>query len=120
MLTVDLIRQQLLEAKALIREPLPALSGKRAEWIILDDVPGTLLGMNVHVSPLCERWVPVRDHRGKGATVYSKRIQKKWLKRYGMKKVQDVFIANGARDVFMHPEAFAKLRIELDKGIKHL
>src|SRR5688500_3832417 len=124
-----MIRKLTLEAKA----NGDALAGKRPTGYFIDDVipfqprmagkssgRGTLMGMDVHVSPLCVSQVPVREHKAKGTTAYSKRIQKKWNKRFGFKQVQDVYIVNGGRSVFMHPEAFAKLRIELDQGMKHL
>lgn len=75
--------------------------------------------IKVFSSPLCELTVPVRKHR-KGrcqSDAYHKRVQKKWLKRFGTKqeKVAIMFDPSavglmGSPSIAMHPEHYAIIR----------
>lgn len=53
-------------------------------------------GIRVVESPLCEFTVPVRKHKKRRWMTdrYHARIQKKWTKRFGMKKEHVAFMVN--------------------------
>lgn len=77
----------------------------------------TFMGIEVYESPLCVRRVPVREHKEKFRTItcdtglirkliaprdrgnYHKRINKKWLKRYGTKEEHVIIAMRGARAI---------------------
>lgn len=60
-------------------------------------------GMKVLVSPLCTREVQVKRHKR------NKRINKKWLKRYGTKTVEDALVM-GNHTVFVSQRAYDALK----------
>lgn len=68
-------------------------------------------GMRFQVTPLAVHLVQVKRHKK------NKRINKKWLKRYGRReepcayKMQDPF--SGQDVLVIHPELFNKLKDEL-------
>lgn len=78
-----------------------------------------LFGIKVVESPLCEMTVPARKHR-KGrcqSEAYHRRIQKKWLKRFGTKKEKVAFMFNpaalglpGEQSFALHPDHMAMIR----------
>jgi len=76
----------------------------------------SIFGISVLSNPLCERLVPIKVHKESrsNSTTYHKRIQKKWNKRYGMKKeLYAIFVASpifGNEAFIMHPKALALLK----------
>lgn len=78
-----------------------------------------LFGMRVHESPFCTLPVPNREHkrrRGQSAS-YHARVQKKWNKRFGMRRQPAAFVINGdalgmpmLNGLFVHPEYAAVIR----------
>lgn len=79
---------------------------------------GTFAGLKVYLNDLLIRDEPVRKHKDRGEvrrnrlfkgfiakpSGYHKRVQKKWLKRYGTKRVPFYIIHGQSNSVFMHPE----------------
>lgn len=63
-------------------------------------------GYPIIQSEYCCEIVQARKHK-------KKRINKKWLKRYGLKRIpsKDIIVANGR--ILVHPKTFAKLREQL-------
>lgn len=56
---------------------------------------------------VCE--VPVRKHRRTGKPAYDRRIQKKWIKRFGMRLVYTCYtLPDGT--MIVHPEVLRQLR----------
>lgn len=78
-----------------------------------------LFGIQIYTSPLATMTVPVRKHkkRRNQTSAYHRRVQKKWVKRWGTKKEECAFFINmdalglgiGQRLV-MHPNSFGILR----------
>ena len=66
-------------------------------------------GLKVFVSPLCTRQVQVKRHKR------NKRINKKWLKRYGTKTVEEAFVM-GNHTLFVSQRAYNALRAEVAKA----
>jgi hypothetical protein len=95
---------------------------------------GMLFGMRIITNPLCRREVPVREHKERFRTVsyssglikqvqvpacrgnYHKRIQKKWIKRYGTKVVDEFFML-GKDTVVMHPDTLATINNIFHLGV---
>lgn len=73
-----------------------------------------LCGMTVYANESLYRESPVRVHKsGVGRrNGYHKRVQKKWNKRYGMKR-EPYYIVTPA-GIFMPTELFAKLTLALE------
>ena len=62
------------------------------------DFGSHLFGIKVHTSPYAYTYEPVKKHkhRSNQRASYHRRIQKKWTKRFGTKKVPCAFFFNGA------------------------
>ncbi len=82
-------------------------------------VMNELFGLRVVSSPLCEQPVPVRKHkkRRNQTEAYHRRVQKKWVKRFGIKTEHVAFMINprivglwGAPMLAMHTNDIAMLR----------
>ena len=72
---------------------------------ILRQIDGNtfICGMKLIETPVITKQVPLRPHR-------KRRINKKWMKRYGIKEVpdyQNIVIANGC--VFAQPKTIKKI-----------
>lgn len=68
------------------------------------------LGMRIIVTDFITKTVRVRTHK-------KKRIDKKWLKRYGYKCVQDHSKIYQSGDIlFMSQKNYDRLKAELEKG----
>lgn len=68
------------------------------------------MGLEIVQSPLCKRRVPVREHKRPQHPrqfSYHNRVQKKWVKRYGMRDQYDVYLTS--RQAFMHPDTFKEM-----------
>lgn len=65
-------------------------------------------GLRVFVSPLCTRQVQVKRHKR------NKRINKKWLKRYGTKTIEEALVVGNR--IFMSQLAYDALRDEFAKA----
>lgn len=63
-------------------------------------------GLKVFVSPLCTRQVQVKRHKR------NKRINKKWLKRYGTKTVEEALVM-GNHTLFVSQRAYDALGAEV-------
>lgn len=79
-----------------------------------------LTGVRVKVSPLCTRTGPARLHkkRRNQTDSYHKRVQKKWLKRFGEKATPNAFLVNEAliggagRVLYIHHELWERLKTQ--------
>jgi hypothetical protein len=81
---------------------------------------GTLFGIPVRCTPFpLEREVPVREHKKRRtqSASYHKRVQKKWVKRWGMKKERYALMFNpaalgmsGQPTMFLNPREMVMLR----------
>lgn len=67
----------------------------------------TFAGFKIVSSPLCKRRVPVRTHK-------HPRIQKKWIKRYGMKDEYVTFMVGG-NTVCVHPDQLPIIKAAANK-----
>lgn len=69
-----------------------------------------LFGMKIVESPLCERKVPAKRHkkRANQSVAYHERVQKKWVKRFGMKTERVAYMINpNAAGLFGYPSMLA-------------
>lgn len=77
-----------------------------------------LLGIPMYESPLATESKPVRAHkkRRNQTEAYHKRVQKKWIKRFGRKNVPCVFIIDNSvlggigKRLIVHPALMPALR----------
>jgi hypothetical protein len=62
------------------------------------DFMGLLSGIKIHTSPYAylDEAVRKHKHRSNQRASYHRRIQKKWLKRFGTKRVPCAFMVNGS------------------------
>lgn len=62
------------------------------------DFMGLLSGIRIHSSPYAYTYEPIKKHkhRSNQRDSYHRRIQKKWTKRFGTKKVPCAFVVNGS------------------------
>lgn len=62
------------------------------------DFMGLLSGIKIHTSPYAYTYEPVKKHkhRSNQRASYHRRIQKKWTKRFGTRKVECAFFVNGS------------------------
>lgn len=74
-----------------------------------------LAGIRVRQSPLAVNVEPVRRHRqrrGQSAT-YHRRVQKKWLKRFGKKEVPCAYVIDAGlacgKTLIVHPSMMERL-----------
>jgi hypothetical protein len=62
------------------------------------DFMGLLSGIQIRTSPYAYTYEPIKKHkhRSNQRASYHRRIQKKWAKRFGTKKVPCAFMVNGS------------------------
>ena len=77
--------------------------------------PGSISGVKIisnSAMPVFTR-VHARKHKGRTLTQYSKRVQKKWDKRFGYKDMRN-FMTNGAV-IYCHPLNYEILKSQLNQ-----
>ena len=72
--------------------------------------PAQFEGLNIFVSPLLPRLVQAKRHKR------NKRINKKWLRKYGMKSIEEAIVT--PMGVFVSRETYARLRAFNLKGFE--
>lgn len=87
------------------------------------EIAPSFMGMRVHSSPHAMMAKPVREHQEKPwmkGRAYHRRIQKKWDKRYGTRRVPAAFIfdpravgfGTGGLQMAVHPDAVAVMMLD--------
>jgi hypothetical protein len=69
------------------------------------------MGLDVVSTPLCKRRVPVREHKKPlhpRRLAYHNRVQKKWVKRHGMRDQYDIIVT--PKHAFMHHDTIVQLQ----------
>lgn len=77
-----------------------------------------IAGLRIRESPLAVKSAPAKPHRKRrGQTdAYHRRVQKKWLKRFGTKQVPCAYMVDNSylggvgKTMIAHPSLVAKLR----------
>lgn len=72
-------------------------------------------GLQLVESPYVSEFtdVPVRKHRGREQTAYSRRIQKKWNKRFGVTSERQI-LSDGER-IICHPRTAEAIRAKAER-----
>jgi hypothetical protein len=105
---IDQMRQSLLQLQAYggLHFPSP--------FAVLEAPKMSYMGMPVYTNALCKSRVPVRVHKQRYFNMrpvpgnYHNRVQKKWIKRYGMK---DQFVTYATTHGFIvAPEILKKMQ----------
>lgn len=81
------------------------------------DLPFTIYGMHVFVSPFAVQTVNVREHKKKKwmeRRSYAARVQKKWTKRFGTKQIDVVLRTKDA--LFMTTRMLERIKDENRKN----
>lgn len=82
--------------------------------------PYNINGIDVYTDPTLpitrDSDRPNRLHKGEGKTSYSRRIQKKWNKRYGM--VQELVWLTNGKVICCHPANYEILKSQLESAQK--
>ena len=80
----------------------------------MNEIAEIVGGIRIFCSDLLDdfKTEPVRIHRDKGQSSYSRRVQKKWVKRFGTHEVRYFIYANNA--IYCSPNNVEVIRKQLD------